>query len=478
MNEIRNILLFGLSFFLLDVSTTGQSYIKWKQHPVSTRLNDEECPVLVGNQLIFLSNRANSSMKKYYDDNEKNYFDVYLSEVDTSNQNWSNARSYSQELRTNFSDGPVSFDSTGRFLAISRSLAVGAVKRADRNNPYTGIFFADKEGEAWVNLREFSFNVLDAHTTHPALDPSGKTLYFASNRSGGFGGYDLYVSRFENGSWTPPQNLGPRINTSDNELYPWVHPGGRLYFSSEGHDRRIAGYDIFYSEFYNGTWITPVRLPSPFNSGLKDFTYIADKKFEKGFFTSNRRGSVDIFSFESTLPTFEACQQQQQDNFCFILFEENTVELDTNLYAYEWDLGDGEKIRDIEARHCYPGSGNYIVKLNVIDKLTNEVLFNQASYDLKIERIEQPYITCPDTITINKDIQFNGQMSYFKSIKPGEYYWDFGTGEKNVGATVRYNFKVPGKYTIKLGVVEDNENADIESLKKFCSFRTVYVKEE
>jgi len=476
MKEFRAI-LFSI-FVIIDagLSLYGQSYYKVKQHPVSTRLNNEECPVMTGNQLIFLSNRSNSSIKKYFDPEERNYFDMYLTELDTATQSWSASRSFIPELRTNYSDGPVSFDSTGNLLAFSRNLAIIASRGADRNNPYNGIYFADKDGETWINLREFTHNVIDAHTSHPALDQTGNIMYFSSNRSGGFGGYDLYVSRFENGSWTNPQNLGPRINTTGNEVYPFLHPSGRLYFSSEGHDNNIGGYDIFYSEFYNGNWINPVKLPGPFNSGLKDFTYFADEKFEKGFFTTNRRGSVDIFSFESTLPAFEVCQEQKIDNFCFILFEENTVELDTNLYAYEWNLGDGEKVRDIEARHCYAGPGNYLVRLDVIDKLTNEVLFNQATYDLKIERIEQAFITCPDTILINQDIQFNGLQSYFKTIQPGEYYWDFGNGEKGTGASFRYNYKVPGMYTIKLGVVEDNE--DVEIPKKFCSFRTIMVRQQ
>ncbi len=463
-------------YLITGLGLSGQSYYKPKVLlPISTRLNNEECPVMIKNQLIFLSNRANSTIKKYFDQQERNYFHIYSAVLDTSNGNWSNPKPFGPELGSNNSDGPVTIDSSGNFIAFSQSLSTDTQGGTSRSNPYSGIFFAEKNGETWGNKHEFPYNTPDAHTTHPSLDQQGKVLYFASTRNGGFGGYDLYVSKFQNGNWSTPLNLGPRINTSGNEIYPFIHPSGRLYFSSDGHDNKIGGYDIFYSEFYNGSWIDPIKLPSPFNTGLNDFSYYADEKFEKGFFTTNRRGSVDIWSFESTLPTFEVCQQQKKDNFCFIMYEENTIEVDTNLFAYEWDLGDGTKVRAIEAHHCYAGSGDYVINLNVIDKLTSEVLFSQATYDLKIGRIEQAYITCPDTIIINQDIQFNGLQSYFKSIQPGEYYWDFGDGIKGIGASVRHNFKIPGQYTIKLGVVEDSQ--DLNNIRKFCSFRSVTVKE-
>ena len=460
---------------ITGLSSFGQSFYITKIHSVSTRTNDEECPVIINDQIIYVSNRANTSIRKDFDSQKRNYFHLYHAFLDTTKESWSSPQPYNPELKTNLSDGPLTINKAGNFIAFSSSYYT-ALAGGIRNNPFVGIYFADKQEDKWGNIREFNYNSFNAQTTHPSLNQEGNIMYFSSNRTGGFGGYDIYRSRLEKGTWTSPQNLGPLINTSGNEIYPFIHPSGRLYFSSEGHDNNVGGYDIFYTESYNGVWINPVKLPSPFNSGLKDFSYYADEKFEKGLFTSNRRGSVDIFTFESSLPAFEVSQQQKKDNFCFILFEENTAELDTTLYAYEWDLGDGEKVRDIEARHCYKGPGNYVVNLNVIDMLTNEVLFNQATYELTIERIEQAFIICPDTVSINQDIQFNGQQSYFKTIKPGEYFWDFGDGIRGIGASARHNYKVPGIYTVKLGVVEDSPNK--KNARKFSSYRNIVVKEK
>ena len=475
MKELKHI---STLFILLAVTcsvTFGQSYYVVKPHPVSTRFNNEECPVLIGNKLIFLSNRSNSSFKKYFDTQERNYFHIYTASLDTVNKSWSVPESFNPNLTTNLSDGPLSIDSSGRFIAFSRSLYSGKGGK-NKNNPHVGIFFANRKGEKWQDVSEFQHNTLDAQTTHPSINNAGKVMYFASDRTGGFGGYDLYVSYLENGSWSDPKNLGPLVNTTENELYPFIHPSGRLYFSSMGHDKNVGGYDIFYTEFYNLNWIKPIKLPGPINSGMKDFSYFVDEKFEKGFFTSTRRGSVDIFNFSSNLPTFEVCQEQKKDNFCFLLYEENTMEMDTSLYAYEWNLGDGTKVRDIQAKHCYQDPGKYVVNLDVIDKLTKEVLFNQASYDLEVERIEQPYITLPDSISVNQEIQFNGVQSYFKTIKPGEFYWDFGDGFRGIGASAKHVYKVPGKYTVKLGVIEDDE--DIKNPARFCSFKMINILEK
>ena len=81
-------------------------------------------------------------------------------------------------------------------------------------------------------------------------------------------------------------------------------------------------------------------------------------------------------------------------------YEPGSVDLDTTTLQYEWDLGDGTKIRDLQADHCFKGPGDYVIKLNVIDTLTGEIYFNQASYDLKVEDIQQPYITTVDTCSV------------------------------------------------------------------------------
>jgi hypothetical protein len=276
------------------------------------------------------------------------------------------------------------------------------------------------------------------------------------------------------GRWQSPQNLGPTVNTAGNEIYPFVHTSGRLYFSSDGIDN-VRGFDIYYTDFFNGKWYTPVILPPRFNSTRDDFTYYVNSDYRSGYLTSNRFGSMDIFSFETTLPSFDVCRKQVENNYCYVFFEENTVSLDTSLYIYEWNMGDGNRIRTTEAEHCFEGPGDYLIQLNVVDKLTGIVQFNQAEYLVEVRKIIQPFITSPDTVRVNEEVNFNATETYLGDAEAAEYYWDYGDGGKNVGANTQHIFLSPGNYQVKLGVME--VSPDDETAERFCSYKSIVVTE-
>ena len=452
----------------------GQNIYTFKPFSLSSRATDEVVTGFTRNGIIYSSNKPLSSFLSYTDVEKRNFFNIWEIEMDEDG-NWGNPRLFSPDLKTQQNDGPASLDGEGKLIAFTRNYAVKIFGDSRRDNPNFGIFFADNIDGVWTNIREFEHNDHLSKTTHPTISADGKIMYFASDREGGFGGFDIYVSRFENGTWSSPENLGSTVNTPDNDIYPYLHSSGRLYFSSEGHIR-AGGYDLYYTELYNNEWTAPVKLSSPFNSPMDDFTIIIDDNFQKGFVTSARRGSLDIFMFESTLPALDACQQQKKDNFCFVFFERNTMEIDTSLYKYVWSLGDGTRIEEVEAEHCYVGPGEYIIKLDVVDVLTKEVMFNQAEYELELNKSIQAFITCPDTIIAGKEFQFSGLESYLGETLPVEYYWDFGDGSKAVGLAVKNTFHTPGKYNIKLGIIRGNtENKEADML---CSYKTIIVVKE
>ncbi len=375
---------------LLPQLTEGQSYYKFSPHSVSTRNYDEIAPVMTREGMVFISTLEEGGMAKYRDANDRLFTNIYISHQEKENE-WKPPVFFSELFKTNQNDGPVSFNFNEDLMAFNRHFELSGFGGSRTINPNIGIFFADNIDGEWTNIREFEYNDRGSMNLHPALNASGNLLYFSSDRSGGFGGFDLYVSEYKDGKWNEPKNLGPVINTSDNELYPFVHQTGRLYFSSDGHDK-VGGYDIFYSEIFNNRWISPVKLPAPFNSGLNDFTYYANKDFSYGFFSTNRRGSMDIFEFRSTLPNFDICKKQVANNYCYLFYEENTVLLDTAIYQYEWDTGDGNKVTSMQAEHCFQKPGDYLVQLNVVDKLTGIVEFNQAEYLVEVRKVVQPYI--------------------------------------------------------------------------------------
>lgn len=465
------ILINLLCLLIFSFELSGQNIYEFKPFSFTSRTNDEIVSSFSPSGIIISSNRSSSSFLSYTDRERRNFFNIYEIRLN-ENGNWESPALLAPNLKTPQNDGPASLDGSGDLLVFTRNFSIKKFGNSSRTNPCLGLFFADKVDGLWTNVREFEHNIIDRNTTHPSLSRDGKKLFFASDRDGGYGGYDLYYSEFKDGSWSTPVNLGPAINTASNDVYPFVHSSGRLYFSSNGHESS-GRYNLYYSELYHNEWFNPIKLPPPFNSAFNDFSIIIDDNFENGFITTTRRGSLDVFSFESLLPSFEVCQQQKQDNFCYVFFENSTMEIDTSLYKYRWDLGDGTIIEEVEAEHCFEGPGNYNIKLDVIDVLTKEIMFNEAEYNLELRKTIQSYITCPDTIRIQNEVQFNGTESYLGDQIPLNYYWDFGDGGKAVGEVVKHSYIFPGKYNVKLGVVVN----DGDSMKKYCSYKSVILLE-
>ncbi len=144
--------------------------------------------------------------------------------------------------------------------------------------------------------------------SHASLSPDGKKLFFTSNRNGGFGEMDIYVSEKDaSGHWGEPVNLGSTINTPLNEDSPFMSKDGqRLFFSSQGH-QSIGGYDIFYSTLNeNGTWSEPVREPYPLNTTDDDVFFYPLGDGNAGYLTRyepDGMGSGDIYEVQLLSPS-------------------------------------------------------------------------------------------------------------------------------------------------------------------------------
>jgi len=126
-------------------------------------------------------------------------------------------------------------------------------------------------------------------------------LYFSSDRPGGFGGTDIYVSKWTNGKWSEPANLGKDVNSKGNELFPFVDEKGNLYFSSDGR-AGLGGLDIFYAQLSaDGQQGHVVRnLGEPLNSPQDDFGIVTDGERAAGYFSSNRKhggADDDVYRF-------------------------------------------------------------------------------------------------------------------------------------------------------------------------------------
>ena len=167
-----------------------------------------------------------------------------------------------------------------------------------------------KDGK-WTPMKKLNENInTKYYETHASISSDGKKLYFTSNRKGGFGDQDIYVSeRVNDDIWGPAVNIGPIINTSMNENTPFItNDGNTLFFSSEGHNN-LGGYDIFYSQRKSdNTWSEPINIGYPINTTDDDLFYFPMGDGSQGLialFDKEGFGEQDIYSVDIFIPKYQ-----------------------------------------------------------------------------------------------------------------------------------------------------------------------------
>lgn len=196
------------------------------------------------------------------------------------------------EINTNDHDGSIAICSSGK---------------NEENNLYIyrygDIWKAGWNGKRWEKPQRIQKDVDAKSSMEPSLcfSADGNIMYFVSDRSGGMGGKDIWMcTRQKNGDWGKAENLGPTINTAENEESPFISSDGNtLYFSSEGHNS-MGGYDVFRSALgRDGSWRKPENMGAPINNGGDDVFYIADEKTNTAYYSTLNRygeGDLDIYS--------------------------------------------------------------------------------------------------------------------------------------------------------------------------------------
>lgn len=254
------------------------------------------------NKIVFASNRKHEKKKLNRKDEwtNENFVDLYYTQKSEENI-YTDPILFSDNINSKFHEGPVTFTQDYDTMYFTRSDYDTKKGRGfdKKRNTRLKIYRVVLEGETWGEITSLNFNSNEYSSCHPALSEDGKKIIFASDRPGGYGHMDLYISYYLNGEWSLPENLGPEINTSGNELFPYLHSDGTLYFASDL-QVGIGGLDIFKASFNGSKWFNSINLGAPINSSKDDFGFIINKTNTNGYFTSNRSGGGDdIYHFKS-----------------------------------------------------------------------------------------------------------------------------------------------------------------------------------
>jgi outer membrane protein OmpA-like peptidoglycan-associated protein len=156
------------------------------------------------------------------------------------------------------------------------------------------------------DIQPFEFNNGDYNIAHACFTPDGNTIYFSSDKPGGFGRSDIYRSTYSNGAWSNPENLGAHINTAYDEMFPYISHDGDLFFASKGHVG-LGGLDIFMARHNhnNPTFDNPENLGYPLNTRFDDFSITMNKEGNIAYFASNRGDFYDrIYETNMYVPEF------------------------------------------------------------------------------------------------------------------------------------------------------------------------------
>ncbi len=261
-------------------------------------VSDDMMPQInpTGTRLYFTSSRKGGLDN--LDDDEENDWGEDLYYTENRGGAWIKPTLLPEPINSYDNDGTSTFSADGQKMVYVKCGGEGSIGSCD-------LWMCELEGDQWsapVNMG----NVVNDEEwdSQPSLSADGLTLAFVSSREGSYGGsMDIYITRKNKfGQWGVPQNLGPVINTPFGEKSPYIAPDGKtLYFASEGHPG-FGGFDLFVSVFENGRWSEPVNLGAPLNSKGEDTYFTISASGEEAYFASDRGGFGKLDLYALTIP--------------------------------------------------------------------------------------------------------------------------------------------------------------------------------
>ncbi|WP_350292013.1 OmpA family protein [uncultured Croceitalea sp.] len=251
-------------------------------------------------KIVFASSRDSMNLHtRLYEWNQQPYLDFFMGDTISLGDDLVEVNSFSNIINTKYHEGIAAFIPEGNVMYFTRNNYTDkTLERDDDGMNHLKLYKSKLQGGEWTKPEEVAFNSKNYSVGQPALSPDGKHLYFVSDMPGSIGETDIFVIEIlKDGSYSQPKNLGPTINTSGREMFPFITEE-KIYFASDGH-LGLGGLDIFESSYDNG-FSAPINLGKPVNSNKDDFAYTVNEATRKGYFSSNRdngKGDDDIYSF-------------------------------------------------------------------------------------------------------------------------------------------------------------------------------------
>lgn len=248
---------------------------------------DDFGPSFYNDKIVFASTKATPKMIVRKDNwTGEPYLNMYVSEKDGKQLKKSEV--FDKGLDGKLHDGPASFNKAGTMIAFTRN---NVKDKSDDKIVELQIYFSNLTDTKWSEAEPFAFNNTGYSVGHPSLSADGNTMYFTSDMPGGYGKSDIYrTTRSTGGAWSKPENLGDKVNTESDEMFPFYESKNELlYFASNGRFG-LGGLDIFIGEIKGAGFGKIYNAGAPLNTQYDEFGMIVNDSLTSGYFSSNRSG--------------------------------------------------------------------------------------------------------------------------------------------------------------------------------------------
>ncbi len=252
-----------------------------------------------GTTMIFTSRRPDTKGGQTDDEYDRKYYeDIYIATLDEPTGKWSDAEPIKGSLNTEGHDASLSISPSGKEIYLYKNIS-GETRSGDifvSKLSASGKWGTPKPMDSQINSSYFESSA--------CISPDGKMLLFVSERKGSIGNGDIWmIKKINRSTWGEPVNLGPMINTIEDEISVFLHPDGKtLFFSSRGHNS-MGGYDIFKSTLEGGIWTKPENLGYPINTVGDDLHFVLTTDNKTAFYSNYRvdgLGERDIYKVDMT----------------------------------------------------------------------------------------------------------------------------------------------------------------------------------
>ena len=329
------------------------------------------------NGKLYITSARNSN-RKTYGWNEEPFLDIYTAYVNDDGE-FQTPSIIEQNINTKYHEGTVSFSPDGNTMYFSRESFYEKVYERDSITKYKisvlNLYKSINQEGQWSEAEALSLNGDSYSVKNPSVSADGKTLYFASDKTGGYGNFDIYSAPIdENGSVGDATNLGQKLNTEGQEMFPFISANNTLYFSSNGH-LGLGGLDVFFAKIVDGK-VGPIRnIGIPVNGNADDFAFSINEETEEGFVSSNREGGVgsdDIYSIKKIQP------------ICDVLVSVTVKDSKTGLIL----VGAAVSIQDADGNIFGTKTSNtegvveYIIECNIDTKLVGSKIDYESGFTL------------------------------------------------------------------------------------------------